>query len=226
MKKINLVLLLSVVLCSCASVKTEGIRNSAGNISAQSEEPLTYPPYEGEAIRVQVVQFRIAPEVLALYPQLADKQVGLGLSGRVVDELYETKRFALVEGKEEIQQKVIKQWVMSQSGIVSENQQVSNEGLSAPEYLVYVELIDFSVSKSEQVVGIALEKQATTRVTFQLRFLDIASGEFIPSSGTGEATTSASAVWVNPQMPFDQTTVGLATQRAVKKAVLKLLNRI
>ena len=43
-----------------------------------------------------------------------------------------------------MQQKILEQWAMSQSGIVVENEEISTDGLSAPQFLVYAELTDFS----------------------------------------------------------------------------------
>jgi len=213
------------IITGCASVKTEGVGGLPDSGSRQKELS-SYQEFTGNALRVQVMQFKISPELTAQYPEFAEKQVGLGLSGRIVDELYESKRFVFVEEKSEMQKKILEQWALSLSGIVAENQQISTEGLSAPQYLVYAELTDFSVSQSEKISGIMMEKQATTRMSLQIRLLDIATGEYIPSSGTGEATTSASSVWVNPDMPFDQSTVGIATQRAARTAVIQLIQRM
>ncbi|NLD99639.1 MAG: hypothetical protein GX640_07170 [Fibrobacter sp.] len=218
-----LFVLLSVI--SCATIKTEGIKSSVGTDLDQTELP-AYPQFNGEQYRVQVMQFKIPPDISQQYPHLAEKQVGLGLSGRLVDELYETNRFKFIEEKSEIQAKILEQWSLSQSGIVIENQQITSEGISAPQFLIYAELIDFSVSHSEEIRGISLEKRATTRISIQLRFLNISTGEYTPASGTAEATAMATSLWVNPELPFDKSTVGLATQRAVRFAVLQLLQRL
>jgi curli biogenesis system outer membrane secretion channel CsgG len=216
----------ALLLAGCASVKTEGVQGSVGSALGAIPSDAPYPAFAGTPLRVQVLKFSIPAEVAKGYPELGDKQVGWGLANRIVDEFFETGRFKFVEEKMEMQQKLIAQWALSESGIVAEDQKIASEGLSAPQQLVYAELTDFSVSQSEQVVGVSLEKRATTRVGVQLRVLDVGTGEYVPASGLGEATTVGTAVWVNPQMSFDQTTVGLATRRAVREAVHALLKRM
>ena len=206
----------------CASVTSEGV----SSIQQTGSSIPAYPDFSGEAVRVQVMQFRIPPELAQKYPEFTEKQVGFGLSGRIVDELYNTRRFVFIEEKAEMQQKILEQWAMSQSGIVVENEEISTDGLSAPQFLVYAELTDFSVSYSEKINGITMEKQATTIMSLQLRLLDVATGEYIPATGSGSATSSAKGVWVSSETPFDQSTVGTAAQRATQAAVLQLINRM
>ncbi|MBN1604103.1 MAG: hypothetical protein JW915_21005 [Chitinispirillaceae bacterium] len=217
---------LLLLIFSCASVKTEGVKSAVGTDLEKNIPLQPYPPFSGEKLRIQVVEFKMAPEIAVQYPQLAEKQVGMGLSSRMIDEFYETKRFTFVEEKADMQEKLMAQWALSQSGIIAESQQINSDGISAPQFLVYAELVDFSVSNSEVVKGLSLEKRATTRITFQIRFLNVSTGEFVPSSGTGEATSIAASVWVNPELPFDQSTVGIATQRALRNAVFELLKRV
>lgn len=218
------VLFLTGTLFSCATVRTEGVLTGVGSTLVQELPP--YPPPYGAPQRVQVMQYRIPAQLVETYPRLAQRQVGLGLSGRLVDELYESGAFVFVEEKGEMQRTLLENWALSQSGIVADNQQLQTTALSAPRYLVYVELVDFSISHSESVAGSALERRATTRMTLQVRLVDIETGEFIPASATGEANTLVEALWVNPDVPFDQTTVGIASQRALRLATLQLLERM
>jgi curli biogenesis system outer membrane secretion channel CsgG len=110
--------------------------------------------------------------------------------------------------------------------VVEEQRIDEKSGLSLPQYLVYAEVFDFSVSTSEKIVGVAMQKENTTQIGVQLRLVDVSSGEYTPSSGTGSATTTATTVWIAADQPFDQSTVGLATKRGVHAAVLEMVKKM
>jgi len=223
-KKIGLGLtaLFILGLGSCATLSTETYESNFEQ--ADITEP--FPPYEGEKARIQVIRFEIPRDVVEKYPELADKQVGFGLTNRLIDTFYESRRFTFVEEKEEVLQKILDQWKLSLSGIVVEDQQITGEGLSVPQYLVYAEIYEFTVRYGEKIVGLAQEKTGTTLIGVQLRVVEVASGEYTPASGLGEASSSAESVWVSPSLPFDRSTVGLATEKAVRKAVRNLVIRL
>jgi len=210
------------VLASCATVSTERVR--ADYETADVIQP--FPPYEGPKIPIQVVRFGIPEGIVAKYPELADKRVGWGLSNRIVEGFYNTHRFEFIEEKESIIKRMLDQWSLTEAGIYYNGEKDVPEGLKAPEYLIYAEVYEFSVSHSEVLVGVAAEMQNTTIMGIQLRMVNVATGEYIPASGIGEATTTAAGVWVNPNLPFDQSTVGIASHRAVNVAIRNLLKRL
>ncbi|MBD3421995.1 MAG: hypothetical protein GF398_17930 [Chitinivibrionales bacterium] len=224
MRIASIVAVTTALLClACATVTTEKAAGTTAAISA--DQP--YPEYGGEKKRVQVLRFGIPREIADKYPELADKRIGWGLYNRLIDNFYDTKRFDFIEEKEAVRQRVMRQWALSQSGIVVEEQQIDeSRGLSLPQYLIYAEIFEFAVSDEEKVVGIAMEQTKTTRIGIQLRLVDVATGEYVPASGNGEATTAAKSVWVLADKPFDQSTVGIATDKAVRGAVMKLLSRM
>jgi curli production assembly/transport component CsgG len=209
-------------IISCAAVHTERLKESYE--TADTSKP--FPLYNGPKSRVQIIRFGIPQDIISKYPELADKRVGWGLYNRLIDGFYDTNRFEFVEEKKEIQKRILDQWVLSQKGIIIEEEQIESEGLSAPQYLIYAEVYDFSVSYSEILIGIAMEKVNTTIIGIQIRMVDVATGKYIPASGTGEAKSTAASVWVNASLPFDQSTVGIASQKAVNTAIRNLLERI
>jgi curli biogenesis system outer membrane secretion channel CsgG len=212
-----------LLMLSCATVSTEKSAQLKQDNKLQNE---SYPEYTGEKKRVQIIRFGIPPEITAQYPELAEKRVGWGLYNVIIDEFYDSKRFTFIEEKEAIQEKIMQNWALSQSGIVVEEQQVDqSHGLSLPQYLVYAEIVDFSVRTKEVVVGVAMQKENATQIGVQLRIVDVSTGEYIPGSGMGEATTTARTVWIQPDQQFDQSTVGLATKRAVHAAVLSMIKK-
>lgn len=210
------------VIISCATVSTERVQVN----SETADLTAPFPPYDGPKSRVQVVRFGIPEDIAGKYSELADKRVGWGLSNRMVEGFYDTGRFEFVEEKETILNRIVDQWKLTQAGIYAEEQPLEAGGLKAPQYLVYAEVYEFSVSHSEVLVGVAMEKSNTTIIGIQIRLVDVATGEYTPASGTGEAKSTAASVWVHADLPFDQTTVGIASQRAVNVALRNLLKRL
>lgn len=217
---ISLFLLCLSIIVSCASVTTERSRQTYE--TADMSEP--FPPYTGPKNKIQVIRFGIPKEIAEKYPELADKRVGWGLCNRIVEGFYDTNRFEYVEEKKQILDRMMNQWALSQAGIYAETEEFT--GLKAPEYLVYAEVYDFSVSHSEVLVGIAAEQKNTTIIGVQLRMVDVATGQYIPATGTGECSSTATTLWATADLPFDQTTVGEASQKAVNVAIRNLLKRI
>ncbi len=214
--------LATVVLASCATVSTE--REAQPFETANLDRP--YPLYEGPRSRVQVIRFGIPEEIARRYQELEDRRVGFGLSNRLVENFFDTGRFEFVEEKEAMLARMADQWRLRKGGIYVEDEPMEEEGLKAPDYLIYAEVYDFAVSTAEKVNGVKTEKESTTIVGIQIRLVDVDTGEYIPASGRGEAVSSASSVWVNRDLPFDQSTVGLASQRAINIAVHNLIDRL
>lgn len=217
------ILLLPGLLASCATVSTE--RAPERFETADLSRP--YPRYDGPKTRIQVVRFGIPEDIARRYEELADKRVGFGLSNRLVENFFDTGRFEFVEEKAEMIERMTEQWVLREGGIYAEDEPHEGaDALLAPEYLVYAEVYDFAVSRAETIRGVATDKESTTLVGIQIRFVEVDSGTYIPASGRGEAVSAATSVWVNPALPFDQSTVGLASQRALNVAVHNLLDRL
>lgn len=225
--KIPAILIIGIAVCfigSCASVATEKALSVQAD-NAVRDEP--FPAYDGSKKRVQILRFGVPQEIAERYPELAQKRVGWGLYNTVIDELYSTGRFEFVEEKASIRERIMQNWALSQSGLVVEEQQIDgSSGMSLPQFLVYAEVFDFSVNSAEKIVGISAEKVTTSLIGIQLRIVDVATGQYIPSSGNGEASTTAKMVWITVDQPFNQSTVGLATRRAVHAAVLSLVKKM
>jgi curli biogenesis system outer membrane secretion channel CsgG len=215
---------IACIMFSCATVATEK-STAARQGKAVQDEP--YPSYSGEKKRVQIIRFGVPSEITSQYPELAEKRIGWGLYNTVIEEFDASGRFTFIEEKESIRTRIMENWALSLSGIVVEQQQIDeSSGLSLPQYLVYAEVFDFSVRTSEKIVGVATHKENVTQIGVQLRIVNVATGEYVPSSGTGEASTTATSVWIVADQPFDQSTVGLASKRAVHAAVLAMVKKM
>ena len=132
-----------------------------------------------------------------------------------------------MEEKDEMIERVLRTWALSQSGAVSESTAVQNGALKAPDYLVYAEVFDFSVGMQETILGIAAQQERMTKIGIQIRLVDVKTSQYIPSSGVGEVTVQKNAVVFSAdQKSFDQSTVGQASQLAINTAVNMLIKRM
>jgi curli biogenesis system outer membrane secretion channel CsgG len=210
---------------ACASVSTQTAARQ-GRSAGASPTALASAPPAGPKTRVQVIRFGIPKDVADKYPELADKRVGWGLCNRLVEALYNTGRFEYIEEKETMLEKLIEEWKLSQAGIYTSETAIETGQLKAPEYLIYAEVFDFAVGKSEKVAGMKKDEKNITTIGVQIRLVEVKTGSFIPASGMGEAASAQSgAIWAQNRAEFDQTTVGIASQSAVDAAVQQLLQR-
>jgi len=53
----------------------------------------------------------------------------------------------------------------------------------------------------------------------------VENGEFVIASGLGESTQTGLGFFANPEMNFDQSTVGMSTQKALETATVNLIRR-
>jgi len=218
-------------LCVAACATTSGSRESNsipvyGSIG-QNSQLAELPPYTGPRRRVHVVRFGIPADIAAKYPELAQKRIGWGLGNRIVDTLFETGVFELIEEKEEILRKLIETWELSQAGVYAEQTPIITGELKAPEFLVYGEVFDFGVSVHERVVALGGRAVSKTRIGVQVRIVDVETGQYVPGSGFGEYMSGQDApLWPATREEFDQTTVGRASQLAVETAVVQGMRRL
>ncbi len=222
MKILISAIFLLVFSLSCATVSTERVTTDFEK--ANLDEP--FPPYDGPKIAVQVIRFGIPEAIVSMYPELADKRIGWGLSNRIIEGFYDTHRFEYIEDKDAILKRIQDQWSLAEAGVYFEESPSNNPGLKPPKYLIYAEVYEFSVTHSEVLVGLVAEDQNTTIMGIQLRMVDVATGEFIPASGQGEVATTGLSVWATTDLDFDQSTVGIASQRALNVAIRNLLKRM
>lgn len=218
----SILVLSFIFLTGCASsVKVES--HQADFERSRSINDLEY--YTGEKTPIMVMNISVTGDIVKQYPGLADKRVGLGLTNRILENFEETGYFRYTEEKDEILNKMLDQWDFSDAGIGAEGTGVETGQLILPEYFVYAELYEFSTSTEETIVRGRSEIENTTIVGFQIRLVSVSTGEFIIASGQGRATQRGEGFFANPNMQFDQSTVGISTQRALETATVNLINR-
>jgi hypothetical protein len=186
----------------------------------------TLPIYTGERQIVQLSKLNVNKELWDMFPELRDKRVGMGVSNRIIENFEQTGRFAYAEEKEAIQNQMLDAWETELNGLSNGKTQLSMEGISLPKYIVYAEIYDFSVSYAETYDKGKLNKTNTTIVGIQIRMVNVDNSQYIVASGQGTSTQVGEGFFKNPQMGFDGSTVGVATQRALEVATVNLIKRM
>jgi curli biogenesis system outer membrane secretion channel CsgG len=228
--KANLLVLFLSLLClpvlgqTIGSVKTEAYQ--ADFEKKQSIDVVS--DYEGPKIPIQLLSIGITDEIFAMYPELKDKRVGLGLTNIVVEFLEETNRFTFTEDKAEIKNRMVKQFQASQSGF-TENKLDGRGKIKLAQYFVYVEVYDFSVSEDEQLkLKDGVKQTQTTRLGLQVKFVNAETAEYITGSGLGESSTVKQGALSDSfdEIKFNQSTIGITTKKALETAASRIVSRM
>ncbi len=186
--------------------------------------------YDGPTIPIQLLNLGINEEVYAMYPELKDKRVGLGVTNIVIEFFEEMGRFTFTEDKTEIKNRMVKQFQASQSGF-TENKLDGRGKIKLAEYFVYIEVYDFSVSEDETInLKDGVKNKVVTRLGLQVKFVDAETGEYFTGSGLGEAKTIRELTLMNDdnfgEIKFNQSTIGTTTKKALEDASAKIVTRM
>ena len=186
--------------------------------------------YDGPKIPIQILSLGISEEVYAMYPELKDKRVGLGVTNIVIEFLEETNHFTFTEDKTEIKNRMVKQFQASQSGITQDK--LDGKGkIRLAHYFAYIECYDFSVSEDETVnMKDGVKNTVITRLGLQVKFVNAETGEYFTGSGLGEAKTVRELTLMNDdnfsEVKFNQSTIGTSTKKALEIVAGKILLRM
>lgn len=186
--------------------------------------------YNGPTIPIQLLNIGINEEVYAVYPELKDKRVGLGVTNIIVEYLEETGRFTFTEDKTEIKNRMVKQFQASASGF-TENKLDGKGKIVLARYFVYIEVYDFSVSVDEELkLKDGVKETMVTRLGLQAKFVDAETGEYFTASGLGEAKTVRELTLMNDEnlseIKFNQSTIGITTKKALETAASRVVLRM
>ena len=186
--------------------------------------------YDGPQIPIQILKCGISDEMYELYPELKEKRVGLGVANISMEYLENLNRFKFTEDKTEIKNRMVKQFQASQSGI-SEDKLDGRGKIRLAKYFVSIECYDYSISEDESVYIKGDTKQMmVTRIGLQVRFTDAETATIISASGLGEAkttkeTSGLSDASLDP-VKFNQSTISIATKKALDIACARILDRM
>jgi hypothetical protein len=213
--------LITLLTLSCGTTRTEKYQADF----EKKQSITTVSDYDGKAIPVQILSIGINDNVLAMYPVLKEKNVGLGVTNIALDYLEGTNRFEFTEDKEEIKLKMVKQFQASKKGF-TENKLDGKGKIKLAKYFVYIEVYDFSVDEQETFVTGKKTLEVTTRLGLQVRFVDAESGEIKVGSGLGEATQYGQSFLKSLDMKFAQSTVGISTRKALETGCSRVITKM
>jgi hypothetical protein len=215
-----LVAFLLVIMVGCGSMKTTTEQDVVETKDISSVSNYT----DSLKYAVQVINVDMT-KVLALYPDLQEKNVGLGFAESVLDYLDETGRFIFTEEKAEIKERMVTQFKASKKGIFEEP--IDGKGkIKAARYFVYVTVADFAVDEDETVEKGKSKVVVTTFVRLQVRFVDAMTGQIHIGSGEGESTKVGESFLKSLDMKFSQSTVGKATRKSLETATTKVIENL
>ena len=220
MKKILGNIFLTILLVGCGSMKTTTEKDVI-----ETKDISTVSNYTDSIKKtVQVVNVDMT-KVLALYPDLQEKNVGLGFAESVLDYLDETNRFVFTEEKSEIKERMVTQFKASKKGVFEEP--IDGKGkIKAAQYFVYVTVADFAVDEDETVMKGKSTVVVTTFIRLQVRFVDAKTGQIYIGSGEGESQKVGESFLKNLDMKFSQSTVGKATRKSLETATTKVIENL
>jgi hypothetical protein len=212
--------LVFITLSGCGSMKTTTEKDVI-----ETKDISTVSNYTDSIKKtVQVVNVDMT-KVLALYPDLQEKNVGLGFAESVLDYLDETNRFVFTEEKTEIKERMVTQFKASKKGVFEEP--IDGKGkIKAAQYFVYVTVADFAVDEDETVMKGKSTVVVTTFIRLQVRFVDAKTGQIYIGSGEGESQKVGESFLKNLDMKFSQSTVGKATRKSLETATTKVVENL
>ncbi len=212
--------LVVITLSGCGSMKTTTEKDVI-----ETKDISTVSNYTDSIKKtVQVVNVYMT-KVLALYPDLQEKNVGLGFAESVLDYLDETNRFVFTEEKTEIKERMVTQFKASKKGVFEEP--IDGKGkIKAAQYFVYVTVADFAVDEDETVMKGKSTVVVTTFIRLQVRFVDAKTGQIYIGSGEGESQKVGESFLKNLDMKFSQSTVGKATRKSLETATTKVIENL
>jgi hypothetical protein len=212
--------LVVMTLASCGSMKTTTEKDVI-----ETKDISTVSNYTDSIKKtVQVINVDMT-KVLALYPDLQEKNVGLGFAESVLDYLDETNRFVFTEEKTEIKERMVTQFKASKKGVFEEP--IDGKGkIKAAQYFVYVTVADFAVDEDETVMKGKSTVVVTTFIRLQVRFVDAKTGQIYIGSGEGESQKVGESFLKNLDMKFSQSTVGKATRKSLETATTKVIENL
>jgi hypothetical protein len=226
-------LLLIGCLLFSGAVNSQLAKTSTEQYKASFEKSIDisdFLDYEGPQIPIQILKCGISDEMYEMYPELKEKRVGLGVANISMEYLENLNRFKFTEDKTEIKNRMVKQFQASQAGI-SENKLDGRGKINLAQYFVSIECYDYSISEDESIAtNLSTKQLMITRIGLQVRFTDAETGVVFSGSGLGEAkttkeTSGLSDASLDP-VKFNQSTISIATKKALDIACARILDRM
>ncbi len=199
-------------LSSCATVPPPS------EIDDETDLVLDLPPYSGEKLTIAVLDLQNQTE-------FDDPRIGRGVANMLVTALVNSDRFTVVERNSEAIQKLLEEQALGLSGVVDAATAAKVGKMLGAKGVVIGEVSEFGIRKTGAFVGVGGKKTITTRVVIDARMVDVETGRIMMASpGIGKSRTSTSGIALTFEFGtsgFDETTIGMATRKAVNQIVKK-----
>ncbi|MEJ2199405.1 MAG: hypothetical protein P8X63_00080 [Desulfuromonadaceae bacterium] len=152
--------------------------------------------------------------------------IAQGVAHLLAQELYDTGRYVPIEDSPEITARVADLVTLATAGRDVELDQVSQLELGA-DALAAITIKKFSKSRSRGLFGPFSSAKVNIEIELEVTVQEMDGSPFT-ASGAGTGVTKARGVLFQvreDKVHFDQTSVGIATQQAVREAVTQLMKQ-
>ena len=211
----KLIILLSSILILFTSCATT---SPSPETEDDSDLYLNLPPYSGKQLAIAVMDLQNQTE-------FDDPRIGRGMANMLVTALVNSDRFTVVERNPDVLQNILEEQAMGLSGVVDAATAAKIGKILGAKGVVIGEVSEFGIRKTGAFVGLGGQKTITTRVVIDARMVDVETGRILMAApGIGKSSTSTSGVALSFEFGtagFDETTIGIATRKAVNQIVRK-----
>lgn len=177
---------------------------------------LELPPYIGKKMIIAVIDLRNQSE-------FDDPRIGRGMSNMLITALVNSGRFTVVERNEQMLEKIFAEQKLGLTGAVTAQTAAQVGKMLGAKAVVVGEVSEFGIRKTSAFVGVGGTKTITTRVVIDARLVDSETAGIVAGeTGIGTSSTQTSGVALTFEFGtagFDETTIGIATRKAVNQVV-------
>lgn len=203
------IILIFLLLFSCVSLQTV----------TPKQEPLPtldLLSYSGPRLVIAVADLMNKSE-------FDDPRIGKGITQMFITALVNSGRFRLVERQTEVMDLLLKEQKLVKIGIVDPSTVAKVGKMIGAKAFILGEITEFGIRKEGVYVGLIGSKTITTRVVIDARIVGVETGEIISGAqGIGLSSTQTGGVALTFEFGtegFDETSIGIATRKAVYQAV-------
>ena len=208
---LNILIFVLALFCAVGMMASCAVTHpvSSTDNSSQSQQNDTYPQYSGPKLPVTVVPLGLSERTAKRYPHLLNKSVGFGIHNMIIQELYDSHRFQLVEDNPTVIKEVLERLELGESGLLNSAEAAELGQFIGARKVVYGEVYDYAQGIDGSVVLLKDVSEDCVRVGIQLNIVDVETLEVTPSSGTAYGLD-----W------------GQAAKKSVHKAVYSLVQEM
>ncbi len=216
MKKVFLVLQICFLIGCAATTTMPPLENTA-------DLKLDLPPYAGRKQIIAVLD-------LDNKTDFEDPRIGRGISSMLITALVNSGRFTVVERNEEVLKKIFAEQKLGLTGAVTPQTAAKVGRMLGAKAVIIGEVSEFGIRKTSAFVGVGGKKTITTRVVVDARMVDSETAEITGgATGIGTSSTTTQGVALTFEFGttgFDETTIGMATRKAVNQIVTKIAGMV